>query len=292
MDIRQLKYFLAVAEEGQITKAAQRLHITQPPLSQQIKLLEEELGLQLLERGNRNIRLTEAGHVLRNRAEQMLELMELTKSELQEITDGMTGTLTIGTVPATGSLLLEKIHSFNQLYPNINFQLRHRETHSILELVNAGVIEMGIVRLPVDSTIYDFIELPEQRIGVAGKPSWFSKEQNQIIQLKELNGKPLMMHRRDESIIRDCCIKAGFNPHVFCTSDDIMPLLYWAGSGIAISLVPDSAKNLLPNATLVFKEISDPAIKVNSALIWHKRRIISVVAEHFISMFEQKNVAL
>jgi DNA-binding transcriptional LysR family regulator len=286
MDIRQLKYFLAVAEEGQITKAAKRLHITQPPLSQQILLLEKELGTPLIERGNRNVRLTEAGHALRNRAEQIVELTELTKVELREVTNGIRGVLTIGTITSVGALLLERVHHFNQQYPYITFQLWHRETYSILELVNTGVTELGIVRLPVDPSIYDYIALPDQRMGVVGKSEWFSKKSNPEIQLYDLKDKPLMMHRRDEPVIRDYCHQIGFDPYVFCTSDDIMPLLYWARSGIAISLIPDSARNLLPSTSLIFKEISLPITKIKSVLVWRKRRPLSSIAKHFISMFE------
>lgn len=286
MDLRQLKYFLAVAEEGQITKAAKRLHITQPPLSQQIQLLEKELGIQLLERGNRNVQLTEAGLALRNRAEQMVELMDLTIGELREVKDGTRGVLTIGTIPAAGALLLEQIRHFNRQYPYIRFQLWHRETSIILELINTGVVELGIARPPVDSAIFDFITLPEQRICAVGKSEWFKDENSHEIQLHELNGKPLMTHRRLEPVICDCCHQVDFNPEFFCTSDDIMPLLYWAQSGIAISLIPDSAQKLLPSDSLVFKEISNPTIKVDSVLAWRRRQALTSVAKNFISMFK------
>ncbi|MBP2642090.1 MAG: catM 2 [Firmicutes bacterium] len=286
MDIRQLKYFLAVAEEGQITKAAKRLHITQPPLSQQMQLLEKELGTQLIERGNRDIRLTEAGHALRNRAEQMVNLMELTIGELQQITDGTHGVLTIGTIPSVNALLFEHIHQFSKQHPHVTFQLWHRETYSILDLVNTGAVDLGIVRLPIDLSIYDFILLPEQRMGAIGKSVWFDDKTSQTINLHELKGKPLMLHKRDTPVILDHCHQTGFDPQVFCTSDDIMPLLYWARSGIAIALIPDSAQNLLSSSSLIFKEISSPVIKINSALLWRKNRPLSSVAINFISMFK------
>jgi DNA-binding transcriptional LysR family regulator len=94
MDIRRLQYFLAVAEEGQITKAAKRLHMAQPPLSQQLKLLEAELGVQLIERSDRhNIKLTDAGQALRNRAEQIMTLVDQTVIEIKDSTKGLKETL-------------------------------------------------------------------------------------------------------------------------------------------------------------------------------------------------------
>jgi DNA-binding transcriptional LysR family regulator len=112
MDIRQLKYFLAIAEEKNITKAAKKLYISQPPLSQQLKLLEEELGVTLLERSTRKMKLTEAGKLLRHRAKQIIELMETSIKEIKNLNLGVKGILSIGFVSSAGSILLpEQIHN-------------------------------------------------------------------------------------------------------------------------------------------------------------------------------------
>ena len=114
MEFRQLKYFLAVADEGHITKAAQRLNITQPPLSQQIILLENELGVQLFQRSKKQVVLTEAGRALQNRAEQIVSLMKTAVDEVQEAADGLRGKLTIGTITSSGrSLLPEYIQKYH-----------------------------------------------------------------------------------------------------------------------------------------------------------------------------------
>ena len=119
MDIRKLRYFLAVAEEGQITKAAQRLHMAQPPLSQQLKQLETELGVRLIERsGSRKIKLTAAGQALRIRAEQMMELAQKTAKELKDIEEGTQGTLPVGiTASWDATFLPKKINAFHEQYP-------------------------------------------------------------------------------------------------------------------------------------------------------------------------------
>ncbi|MBU2700269.1 DNA-binding transcriptional LysR family regulator [Sporomusaceae bacterium BoRhaA] len=282
MDIRQLKYFLVVAEEGQITKAAQRLHITQPPLSQQIQLLERELGIQLLERGNRNIRLTEAGKALRDRAEQMVELVKLTMNELQEVKEGVKGHLKIGTISTAESYLLNKIQKFHLDFPSITFQLWHRETKKLLELLNLNIIELGIVRFPHDVSRYDYVALPDQTLVAAALE--IGSNDSKTICLKELSDRPLMMLRRDEPMIREYCQQAGFDPYIFCLSDDIMPLLFWANAGIGIALIPSSTKNLLAKFSLDFKEIINPGVAVTSAVIWKKNHTISSAAKNFISM--------
>jgi len=287
MDFRQLRYFLAVAEEGQITKAAKRLHITQPPLSQQMQLLEKELGVQLLERGSRTIRLTEAGQALRNRAEQMVELMKKTMYELQEVSEGVRGLLTIGTITSFGGTLLPSmIQKFNHSYPDITFKLWQGETFRILELLNTGVIEIGIIRFPVDSGLYDFIPLPTEPMVAVAHPSWLTTT-SPTIRLDELKDKPLMIHRRYEPKLIDHCHHAGFTPHILCSSDDIIPLLLCANQKVGILVVPRSAANILPSSDLVYKEITNPTIETTSSIIWLKGRPLSIAAKHFLAELGQ-----
>ena len=106
MDVRQLKYFMAIAEEGQISRAAKRLHISQPPLSLQLKLLEEKLGVQLIERDTRSMKLTQAGHMLYQRAEQILGMIDTASKEVREYHGGVHGMLSIGSPPALEKSLL------------------------------------------------------------------------------------------------------------------------------------------------------------------------------------------
>ena len=108
MDLKQLRYFMAIVEERQITAAARRLHMAQPPLSNQMKMLEDEIGLQLFRRGPHHIELTEAGELLAARAAQLLDMAAMTKRELQDLKQGLCGTLAIGTVSSSGNLLMHK----------------------------------------------------------------------------------------------------------------------------------------------------------------------------------------
>ena len=172
MEFRQIKYFLAVAEEGQITKAAERLNITQPPLSQQIILLEEELGVQLLERSKKQIRLTEAGKILRSRAEQMTELMQTAVDEVREAAAGIRGKLKIGTITSSGrSLIPGYIRKYHKLYPQVTYDLRQGDSRRVLELLDAGLIEIGLVRLPIDESRYNVSILPKENMVVVSLPA-------------------------------------------------------------------------------------------------------------------------
>ena len=167
MELRQLKYFLAVAEEGQITRAAEKLNMTQPPLSQQIILLEEELGVQLFNRSKKRVQLTEAGRALQNRAEQIMELMKSAVRDVADTTEGLGGRLSIGSITSSGrSVVPEYTLRYHRLYPRVTFDLRQGDSRHIFELLDSGLIDVGHVRLPIDETRYNFIELPPERMVV------------------------------------------------------------------------------------------------------------------------------
>lgn len=212
----------------------------------------------------------------------MVELIKLTTNELQEVKEDVKGHLKLGSISTAESYLLNKIHNFHLVYPNITYQLWHRRTQQLLELLNLNIIELGIVRFPHDVSRYDYVALPDQTLVAVALA--LENGDSQEICLKELRDKPLMMLRRDEPMIREYCQQAGFDPYVFFISDDIMPLLSGANAEIGIALIPSSTKSLLNKFSLEFKELVDPVIVVTSAIIWKKNHILSLTAKKFISM--------
>lgn len=288
MDIRQLRYFLTIAEEEQITSAAKRLHIAQPPLSQQLKSLEEELGVKLVERGSRKIQLTDAGQILRNRAEQILELTEATARELKDFSEGVHGTLTIGAVSSSGGALLpERIHKFYDKFPNINFEIWEGNTYRILEILNSGVIEIGIVRTPFNIENFESISLPIEPMVAAFSGDLYFKENQDHIYLTDLKDKPLIIYRRFEKIILQACQNAGFEPKIFCKNDDARTTLLWADSGMGIAIVPKAALGLIRSSKLKYKAIKETALETQIAAIWMKNRYLSTAARHFLETFQE-----
>ena len=282
MDISQLKYFLTIVEEEQITSAAKKLNISQPPLSQQLKLLEDELGVKLLERGSRKIQLTDAGRLLRNKAEQILELTEATYKELRDFNKGLQGTLSIGTVSSSGTLFLpERIQNFNKNYPGINFEIWEGNTYRILEILNSGLIEIGIVRTPfnIENLQSIFLE-KEPMIAV-----YTGNKQKDTYIIKDLIDKPLIVYRRFEKIIVEVFTKAGLEPRIICKTDDARTALLWAASGVGTALVPKSAFNLIRSNDLNYSVINEVALETELAAIWMKSRYLSTAAKHFLKLF-------
>ncbi len=197
MDIRKLQYFLAVAKEGQITRAAKKLHMAQPPLSQQLKLLEAELGIQLLERSeNHKLKLTAAGHMLRNRAEQILNMVDQTVTELKDMTGGFQGTLSVGITTTWDTIFLpDRIRDFRDNNPEINIQLLGGDS---AEMLSNGEVEIGVTMVPVDSEKYESISLPDEPIAAAFGAFADCNIPVNYIRLAELADKPLIIHRKFE----------------------------------------------------------------------------------------------
>lgn len=287
MDIKQLTYFIAIAEERNITKAAERLHIAQPHLSQQLKLMEDELNVKLIERNTRKFQITDAGQRLWHRSKQMIELMESTVKELKDFNEGLEGTLAIGTIASSRDILLpQRIHSFSKKYPNINFEIRECSTNEVLELLKNGVIEIGIIRTPLNSEIYESISLPIEPMVAATSNSYQWDNNKKNIYLKELIGKPLLVHRRYEKMIVGLCKQSGFEPRILCKIEDTRSILLLANTGMGVAIIPKDWVELIPNMNLSYKKINEPSLNTSTTIVWMKDQYLSCAAKHFLKTFE------
>ena len=167
MELRVLKYFLTVAREENITKAAALLHLTQPTLSRQLMQLEEELGVQLFHRGRYHIVLTDDGMLLRRRAQELVDLAEKITIELGQ-KEQLRGEISIGSGDLEGmSLLSEMLASFQKRYPEVTYQIYSGNADHTKERIESGMLDLGLLLEPVDISKYDFIRLPvKERWGI------------------------------------------------------------------------------------------------------------------------------
>lgn len=285
MDIKQLKYFYVIAEEGQITSAAKRLHMAQPPLSYQLKSLEEELGVKLVERGSRSIKLTDAGLILYKRAKQILSLTKSTEDELKDFIQGTHGTLSIGTVSSSGASLLDRrLSIFHDKYPFINFEIHEGNTYELLEALDKGIIEIAIVRTPFNNSGINSILLQKEPM-VAAMVKDLNWTNSKVIDITELENKPLIFYRRFERLIFKVCQNSNFQPTVFCKNDDARTSLLWANSGLGIAIVPKSAIKLIGSSDIIFKEIMSEELSTQIAIIWSKTGYLSSAGKKFLELF-------
>lgn len=291
MDIRQLLYFTTIAEEGSISAAAKKLHLSQPPLSYQMKLLEEELHLPLIERSARGIALTEAGRVLYKRAQGILELSELTRKEMLAMASGFTGTLHIGTVSSSGASLLGwRIPTFHQKYPQIGFAIHEGNTFELMEMLESGLIELAIVRTPFHNDQLNCLYLSPEPMIAAGAASFFpaGMPSGQPISLELLGHAPVILYRRFEKILLSLCEQKGITPQVFCIADDARTTLMWAEAGLGVAVVPQSAYRIMPHHNMVYGELSEEDLHTRIAAVCKKGCSLSWAAQQFLEIFAQQ----
>ena len=291
MDIRQLLYFTNIAEEGSISAAAKKLHLSQPPLSYQMKLLEEELHLPLIERSARGIALTEAGRVLYKRAQGILELSELTRKEMLAMASGFTGTLHIGTVSSSGASLLGwRIPAFHQKYPQIGFAIHEGNTFELMEMLESGLIELAIVRTPFHNDQLNCLYLSPEPMIAAGAASFFpaGMPSGQPISLELLGHAPVILYRRFEKILLSLCEQKGITPQVFCIADDARTTLMWAEAGLGVAVVPQSAYRIMPHHNMVYGELSEEDLHTRIAAVCKKGCSLSWAAQQFLEIFAQQ----
>lgn len=289
IDIRQIRYFQAIAQEGQFTKAAYKLNIAQPPLSQQIKLLEKELDVKLFIRGAKNVELTEAGQIFAIRAEQILNLVGATKKELNDLSKGHHGTISIGTVSSSGASILPRyIKEFYESYPDVTFQIFEGNTIKIMDLVNKGVVNIGIVRTPFNINNYDYILQasgePDDPMVAIYSDKW--KFQDKRITLDYLKGIPLIIHRRYEQIIMNAFSKYDIEPNILCKGEDVRSIITWADLGIGVALVPRPPINIFKPAEMNVREIEDKLLETRAVVIWLKNAYLSMVVKNFIKLIK------
>lgn len=202
MDLKQLRYFMAIVEERQITAAARRLHMAQPPLSNQMKMLEDEIGLKLFQRGPHHIELTEAGELLAARAAQLLDMAAMTKRELKDFRQGLCGTLAIGTVSSSGGILMhEGMQVFRAEFPRVHFEIHDGNTYQLIDMLDRRIIEIAIVRTPFNAARFNCkYRQPEPMIAaMTSELDWAPEKQE--IAVEELAEKSLILYAASSN----CC---------------------------------------------------------------------------------------
>ncbi len=204
MELRLLRYFLAIAREGTVNRAAETLHITQPTLSRQMNQLEYELGVSLFEHQGRGVVLTEDGILLRRRAEEILELVDKTERELSHSEETIMGNITVGYGEIRSMhRLAEYIASFCEFYPLVRFSLFSGTADIVKERMDHGLIDVGLMMEPIDAEMYDYIRMEEtERMAVFLRPG-DPLAGEEAIRPEQLAGKPLILPHRYLNIMRN-----------------------------------------------------------------------------------------
>ncbi len=250
MELRQLRYFVAVAEELHFRRAAERLHISQPPLSQQIRSLEDELGFALLVRTRRRVQLTAAGEAFLRDARAILSELDGAVATARRIDAGQTGRLRVGFV---GSALLSivpgTVERFRSSRPGVAIELRERSTFDQLRAVSAGVIDVGLVRPPIEDEAGLRAESVLRERTIAALPAGHALASSSRVSMRRLAAEPLVLFPRAQApgfhdLLIDALAGAGAGPRVIQYAPEMLTIIGLVAAGTGVSLVPASVSRL------------------------------------------------
>ena len=285
MNFKQLKYFLAVAEEQQVTAAAKRLHIAQPPLSYQLKELEKDLGVKLFRRTAKGIVLTEAGKMLENYARQIVELTQVTEEKVRQVNQGQIGSLALGLISSSGGFMATVgLKEFMERYPDISYQIYEDNTYGIIEKIRQGQLDVAVVRTPFNPSGLQIKYLTREKMVVVGANN-YQQTLPEKFDLKILENYPLIIYRRFKTIFKESFEHYGIKPNVLMDCDDARTALYWAEMKLGLALVPESIAGLARNCWQV--PVDYPAWETQMALIWLQGKEVKPIIKEFIGQFKE-----
>ena len=294
MELRVLRYFLAIAREGSITNAAAFLHVTQPTLSRQIKDLESELGKRLFIRGSHSMTLTAEGMLLRKRAEEIISMVDKTESEFSSMEGVVGGDIYIGGGETRAvRLVAEVAGELREDYPGIRYHLFSGNSEDVTERLDKGLLDFGILIEPADISKYDYI-------GIPAKDTWgviMRKDsplaQKKAVAREDLIGVPLLLSRQAILAERGDNAFVGwfgedFNRLDIVTTFNLVynaAIMVDAGLGYAVSI--DNIANTSKDSSLCFRPL-EPRLESGLNIVWKKYQLFSPPAELFLERLREK----
>lgn len=289
MDVRVLRYFLAVAQEESISGAAEYLHLTQPTLSRQLMDLEQELGKKLFIRGSRKVTLTEDGLLLRKRASEIVALVDKTESELHEAEGDVSGDIYIGGgETAAMRLIAQAARDLQEQHPHIRYHLFSGNADDVMERLDKGLLDFGLLIEPVDLKKYDHLRLPvTDTWGVLMRKDSPLAEKDSI-QPKDLRKAPLLISR--QSMIEHGLsnwIRRDYNELNIVATYNLLfnaALMVEAGMGYAICL--DRLVSTMDTSRLCFRPLSGSK-GAGMDIAWKKYQVLSKASQKFLERLQE-----
>jgi LysR family hydrogen peroxide-inducible transcriptional activator len=284
VELHQLRYFCAVADTGSFSRAAERSHVSQPSLSQQILKLESELGARLFDRLGRSVRLTDAGKSFLPRARSVLLELEAARGDVSESKHSVSGRITVGVIPTVAPYFLPPVlAAFSKKYPEVAVSVVEEITPVFLERLRAGSLDLAILALPVRGREFDSLPLLTESL-FAALPANHPLARRKAISLRELRKEPFLL-LRDGHCFREnavaACNRARVSPRVVFESGQFSSLLGLVRAGIGVSLVPAMAVER--NSQVGFVRISDPQARRIIGVLTLRGRSVSRAQSAFLS---------
>ncbi|TFE24638.1 LysR family transcriptional regulator [Cohnella luojiensis] len=293
MDMRQLRYFLAIANEGQITRAAKQLNMEQPPLSRQLKMMEQELGVVLFDRNGKQLQLTQAGELLRQRAVALMNQFDETITYVQELGEGVQGVLSIGAVVSCISLLPPTIRRFSEKYPQVTFKIQEGDHYLLGELLENRDIELIVSRLPFQSDFqsqhYSVLPLPSDPFVAVLPSEWCLDKDQKTMTLQELVQFPFLTLKTDRTTgmhnqIFQELKQHGLEPRILSECSSVAITVSLVANGLGVAILPKSVMTSFASPNIKQVAISNAEFQSEVGIVWLKDRHLSKSARHLMAI--------
>jgi DNA-binding transcriptional LysR family regulator len=269
MELRQLRYFIVLSEELHFNRAAKRLHLSQPPLTRQIRQLEDELGVSLVYRTTRKVELTDAGHAFANEARQIMARVAHASGLASQANRGIVGQLVLGYTPARTNMVAKVVKAFGKLCPNVRMSLRDMTGHNI-QLIRDGRIDVGFFPLPVDKTGLIVETLLREKYVVA-MPKNHRLAGRRSISIRELTKEPNLFFPRYTNpvgydIVVGLCQTRGLSLNIVLEVENVHMRVELVREGFGVCVLRTSTAEALHGSDIVFRPLQNsPILEVGMA---------------------------
>ena len=288
MDIKQLRYFVAIAEEKQITKAAKRLHMAQPPLSQQLKKMEEELDVLLFNRKGNTLELTQAGVALYQKATDIIRVFEEMIKETKEMVGGLSGNLRIGVNTFSDFQLAGYLNEFHKRYPNVYYTVYQGNSVELTKMIKEGLLDIGYVIFPIESHEVNILPIKtEPFVYLTNEPV---EDSEAIVSLKNISQNAFILPSNEGLGIYKMIVsefsRLHIKPVVKSECSDIKLLLELVKQGFGVTVVPESVVKTYDTSQLYCYQLEEKELTSTVGIIWSKGRYLAKTVENFLDMIK------
>lgn len=276
-----------VAQERQITSAAKRLYMAQPPLSYQMKQLEKELGVKLFNRSSYGIVLTAAGKTFQSYAQQMVMTRQAAVEALDRERTGKLGTIHLGVISSTGMLVPDReLQQLTSDYPRVNFAITEGNTMQLIDQLNSNLVDVAIVRTPFNMRGMEARTIYHDRMVAVGDHQRFTFPRTKM-RVSDLDQQMLILYRRFESIFNETFAQQGVTPFYSVKCDDARTAIAWANGGMGVAVVPQLVAKTYARQPMTVIDYAgwDSRIQV----VWRRNAALAPITQRFIEMLTKKN---
>lgn len=297
MTLRQIEFFLAVSKTGSISKAAEDIHVSAPPMSRALAQLEDELGVELFYREKKGMDLTTAGQIFYAGAQEVYDAMRSVQTKLYEFKVGTTDTIRIGSINAVSSRILPfRINRFKKSHPHTSVLVIEESSPQLVQRLERKDLDICIIREPfsLNKNDYSFAPLYDEGLitagldqdyfFVVGNPSFFSDISGPEFPFSSLKGLPVVIHSRYVPMLVSQCAKYKFVPNIVFENNVVTSLLSWARAGLGVCVIPYSSTLLVGCDSLCKMRIIQPSISSQAYVAWSKTSTPSAALTTMINL--------